>query len=130
MNILGSKIVRFIAQEVFSLKLSHEKERKMKRNCKAIEVEDAFENGEPGVFNFYGSTNSNSSLIYGMMFICPCGCGILASIAFKNNKDSKGPIWRWDGNKERPTISPSININKGEIGSWHGFLRNGEFKEC
>jgi hypothetical protein len=29
--------------------------------------------------------------------------------------------WLWDGNREAPTISPSINI----VGQWHGFIRNG-----
>ena len=31
------------------------------------------------------------------------------------------PVWQWDGNKEAPTLSPSINV----IGVWHGWLKNG-----
>lgn len=34
----------------------------------------------------------------------------------------KPSCWLWDGNKESPTISPSINI----IGIWHGFIKNGK----
>lgn len=35
--------------------------------------------------------------------------------------------WKWDGNKERPTIVPSILIrgHKDEPDKWHGFLTNG-----
>ena len=30
--------------------------------------------------------------------------------------------WGWDGNREMPTITPSINV----IGRWHGWLRQGK----
>ena len=35
--------------------------------------------------------------------------------------DSRRPSWDWDGNRERPTFSPSINHES----CWHGFLRAG-----
>lgn len=30
--------------------------------------------------------------------------------------------WQWDGNREKPTLTPSINVTNG----WHGFVTNGE----
>ncbi len=30
--------------------------------------------------------------------------------------------WQWDGNREAPTLTPSINV----IGRWHGWLREGK----
>ena len=38
-----------------------------------------------------------------------------------------GCNWYWDGNKECPTISPSILVhaNEGFTKGWHGFLRKG-----
>jgi len=36
------------------------------------------------------------------------------------------PVWKWDGNKEAPTLSPSIAVT----GVWHGFLRNGKMETC
>lgn len=30
--------------------------------------------------------------------------------------------WLWNGNKECPTITPSINV----VGRWHGFLTDGK----
>ncbi len=38
--------------------------------------------------------------------------------------------WTWDGNKESPTISPSIRIlgAKDAPDVWHGFLRAGKLE--
>jgi hypothetical protein len=32
--------------------------------------------------------------------------------------------WQWDGNREKPTITPSIWYHTTP--DWHGFVRNGE----
>jgi len=34
------------------------------------------------------------------------------------------PAWNWDGNREAPTLTPSINV----IGVWHGYLRAGKLE--
>jgi hypothetical protein len=36
--------------------------------------------------------------------------------------DNTKPVWQWDGNREAPTLSPSINV----IGRWHGWLQAGK----
>jgi len=36
--------------------------------------------------------------------------------------DERKVSWLWDGNKEAPTISPSINVRE----RWHGWLTKGE----
>ena len=33
------------------------------------------------------------------------------------------PQWTWDGNRDAPTFSPSVNC-AGHCG-WHGYIRNG-----
>jgi hypothetical protein len=40
-------------------------------------------------------------------------------------KPVPGPSWQWDGNRERPTLAPSIWTH----GHWHGFVRDGEMVE-
>ena len=65
-----------------------------------------------------------------------------AYIAVKFGDDSKGiamlPIkpvqdkaaWGWDGNREAPTLTPSIlhwGDGKDKPATWHGFLREGKF---
>lgn len=38
-----------------------------------------------------------------------------------------GPrVWGWDGDEEKPTITPSIHAP----GEWHGFLRAGRLESC
>ena len=39
-----------------------------------------------------------------------------------------GPVWGWDGDLERPTLTPSINSEggPGPWYKWHGYLRAGE----
>ena len=41
-----------------------------------------------------------------------------------------GRNWKWDGNKEAPTLSPSILVhpNEGFTDGWHGYLRNGKLE--
>jgi len=71
----------------------------------------------------------------GVLFGCPCGCGELKSVGFDTH-ESRRPRWHWDGNREVPTLTPSINIlqfNEAgqQIGEhWHGFLTSGEFRSC
>lgn len=36
----------------------------------------------------------------------------------------KPNAWLWDGNRESPTISPSVDV----VGVWHGFIRNGKLE--
>jgi len=36
------------------------------------------------------------------------------------------PYWAWDGNEDRPTLSPSVHC----IGAWHGFFTAGRMVSC
>ena len=68
-----------------------------------------------------------------LLFGCPCGCGALRAVNIKPYGETHS-LWSWDGNRETPTLSPSILIyqlnDSGErIGEhWHGFLTAGVFK--
>ncbi len=69
-------------------------------------------------------------------FKCPNGrfCSVLIGPQFVQRPEKgKCNIWAWDGNKESPTITPSINcVTHDEDGQptgccgWHGFITNGE----
>ena len=37
-----------------------------------------------------------------------------------------GHSWQWDGNEDKPTLTPSINAE----GSWHGWVRSGRMESC
>lgn len=57
-----------------------------------------------------------------LLFMCPCGGGHLSGVPV--NRPAGLLSWQWNGNKEKPSLTPSIhNINCG----WHGYLTDGEF---
>jgi hypothetical protein len=80
---------------------------------------------EPGEYVLCENPPGN----FGIHFRCPCGCGRRDFIPIRpgpysgNNRDP----WGWDGNKETPTVFPSI-YNKDTCG-WHGWLENGEWRQ-
>ena len=38
--------------------------------------------------------------------------------------------WEWNGDKEKPTLNPSVVALLGEREQWHGWVRNGELTEA
>ena len=66
----------------------------------------------------------NPGVVAGSGFRCPCGCGKEGWLPV-NGEGSPGPSWEWDGNRERPTLAPSVLQLSGC--RWHGWLRNGEW---
>lgn len=62
-------------------------------------------------------------------FTCPRGrtCGflpILGRTGVKhdpNNKNGGAAHWTWNGDRDAPTFSPSINC----VGCWHGYVERG-----
>ena len=107
-----------------------------KRNAAALEVKDFDELKEPGNFEYAGLYGIDDDVPYGMIFVCPCGCGAHGALAFDNrpadylakHPDAARPAWHWDRNREKPTLSPSIQRTTGC--RWHGYLRAGLFEEC
>lgn len=57
-----------------------------------------------------------------MQFCCP-GCGREGTISIRPSSDPES--WAWDGDREKPTLSPSINC-VGCCG-WHAYLTKGVF---
>lgn len=59
---------------------------------------------------------------------CPCGCGrqfaLLVGEGHKPGGDR--PSWRWNGSLTEPTLDPSVN----QVGHWHGWLRDGYWRQA
>lgn len=89
----------------------------------AIVVEDvASEAGrQPGAVEF----REWNGAVGGIAFRCPCGCGYDSWLPVNRGAD----CWIWDGNREAPTVTPSI-LQSGLPCKWHGFLTAGEFRSC
>ena len=60
-------------------------------------------------------------------FVCPCGCGAIGGVVVRGDA-TKEPIWEWDGNLDKPTITPSIRFL--DKCCWHGYLTAGVFRSC
>ena len=59
-------------------------------------------------------------------FVCPCGCGDLAIIGLTHGDGvNAGPHWTFDGDREKPTLTPSIHQLRC---GWHGYLTAGIFR--
>lgn len=39
---------------------------------------------------------------------------------------NRGHYWNWDGNEDKPTLTPSINA----VGAWHGYVTAGRMVSC
>lgn len=79
----------------------------------------------PGEF-FLLEMHGQPGVIGGMEFICPCGCGKAGFLGFEPYE--LHPCWKWDGNKEAPTLTPSVLQKSGC--KWHGYLTAGEWVAC
>jgi hypothetical protein len=73
-----------------------------------------------GGFEFYADS---SGALAGMFMICPCGCGKTGALAFK---PAPSPSWNWNGDREKPTLTPSVH----DRGHWHGHLTDGVWVSC
>lgn len=78
----------------------------------------------PGDFMYY--TRNGVEGHAGILFCCPCGCGVVSGVDIGPVQSPK--VWKWDGNEESPTLKPSIR--KLNNCKWHGFLTAGEFVTC
>lgn len=87
----------------------------------------------PGDFafkDFDGHGTIDADKVDHLEFICPRNHKRCDSIlvGHKVKPDFGGaPTWRWDGNFEQPTLTPSINCVSGC--GWHGHLTAGVFKD-
>jgi hypothetical protein len=83
----------------------------------------------PGAFELYEGGKAED---VGMIYVCPCGCGIHGFLHFR---PGPAPSWTWDGNREAPTLTPSVHhqIRRTEgptTTHWHGYLRAGWWESC
>lgn len=114
-----------------------------KTDVQAVRVDSLFPPGVPGSFIWTGLHGFPGGP-YGINFRCPCGCDSIYGASFDNHPEAwlsqggKQGRWHWDGDREKPTLTPSLGLYKhvpeqrvGPDGyHWHGFLRAGVFEEC
>lgn len=72
----------------------------------------------PGSF-LWGIKETGERILFASL---PNGC--YSEWHIRPAKNEGGHSWAWDGNKEKPTLTPSLHA----VGIWHGFLRGGRFE--
>lgn len=92
-------------------------------SCEMIRVadEDAVYDGPPGSF-FIETLASGQRVMWHKL---PDGNVGLLRLRPVVDGDAH-PSWQWDGNEEKPTLSPSVHLP----GRWHGWFRNGRMESC
>jgi hypothetical protein len=80
----------------------------------------------PGSAMWLGRYGGPEDAVGALDFICPCGCGTVHAIRIRPCEDR--PSWEWDGNRDKPTLKPSIQCNTPC--KWHGYLTAGVFEPC
>lgn len=78
-------------------------------------------------------TLSDESIVF--TWVCPCGCAAVHFVLLNPPPGAHG--WQWNGDRERPTLSPSLGMHPkdgnafdGSGYHWHGHLTGGVFEEC
>lgn len=81
---------------------------------------------QPGTCHWKWYDPPSNGVEASLNFICPCGCGEGDFIFVAKGQTKQQSCWKWDGNKAKPTLEPSI-FRVGAECKWHGFLKNGEW---
>lgn len=85
-------------------------------------------NWQPGEVVIVSVIEENGvKLPYNVIFYCP-GCKQLHSVYAFSFKSSKGGQWQWNGDKVKPTFSPSVlyeRENEPNMPRCHSFVENG-----
>lgn len=80
---------------------------------------------KPGEFLYV----HHNGKICGIDYCCPCGvCKDTSYLPLAGTELSTEPCWNFDGNIERPSLTPSI-LRRAPC-KWHGYLTKGVFVEC
>lgn len=79
-----------------------------------LDVRDQWPTDVPiGTFELMRSTLQGRPSVSGhILFVCPNGkrCAVFVGPAFEQRRNENEPcVWAWDGNTEKPTLTPSIN---------------------
>ena len=75
---------------------------------------------------FWDVRNGKRALILAVPHVCGMEGAWLWSDWTLEHPNENGAEWSWNGDEDKPTLSPSLHW----VGVWHGFVRNGELVEA
>ena len=76
--------------------------------------------------NFKGPGDFCFSEDFSHIYVWLPGCSGQDAIAINRGAPGGPRVWGWDGNENKPTLTPSIHA----LGQWHGFLTAGRLCSC
>lgn len=85
----------------------------------ATRLDDPMFKDTPGAFNIEVQSEHHMHILCE----CPCGCGGAMRLPLHRTGQNAKASWEWDGNLEKPTLTPSIRDLTGC--KFHGFLTAG-----
>ena len=86
-------------------------------------LEDLYDNGELGDWAFPAGDDSH---IFIRLPRPGTDRGEVSAIPLSDTPLPDVDDWQWDGNREAPTLTPSINW----VGVWHGYMRSGKLEQA
>lgn len=107
--------------------MSHQPNRESVKGHQVAGFDEAVEHGA-GAFYF---VENDDGLYIGLMIPGEDGPRELPI----NTGTKVDKRWLWDGNREAPTLMPSIAAwlsdgNGGLVEHWHGWMKNGNLESC
>ncbi len=101
----------------------------------ALEFDFRGPDARPGDFSFRTTESAAGQTYLLLWHILPDGSvgaipiepiPIAARPTWTHGDPPKCHTWQWDGNRERPTLTPSVHAP----GRWHGWIRGGRMVSC
>ncbi len=75
------------------------------------------------VFHFY----EYPSGVKIAQFYC-AGCQELHGVHVVGMPGVNAPVWDWNGDADKPTLSPSVLVRQGSLRHCHSFIRDGQIE--
>lgn len=103
-------------------------------DCRHITDRDheTWYNGEqqPGDYMFEEGEDGRGGKATYLNCVLPTGAYVSLPLYLKGTKKPPHTSWEWDGNKEKPTLSPSVWHHGTGPREWHGFITAGRMVSC
>ena len=79
-----------------------------------------------GPGDFYWYVHPTGTRVFWVAIPCNNAHGWLRSPWTIDHPNETGDQWTWDGNEDKPTLSPSLHA----VGFWHGWVKHGVMSEA
>lgn len=76
-------------------------------------------------------SSTGEDLGHHLLLWCPgceqAGWGGLHQIGYQGDGATPEPVWSWNGDRERPTVTPSLLVTRNEDEKCHSYITDGSW---